>query len=155
MFPVNSLAHMDVLKHKTSEWDDLHILVIRCTSVHYSLTLNALVDPGGFRGFRRTPFFRVSVLCSHVRRSYTAHARLQGSCDGGTTLFRFLDPPLNYYSILFPFFFIFTLSTQDGDSALTLAARRGHSDVVVKLVKAGASLDLQNNVRDMAYTVVP
>ena len=38
--------------------------------------------------------------------------------------------------------------TQDGDSALTLAARHGHTDdvVVVELVKRGANLDLQNKV---------
>ena len=36
--------------------------------------------------------------------------------------------------------------TQFGDSALTLAASGGHTDVVVELVKGGASLDLQNKV---------
>ena len=46
--------------------------------------------------------------------------------------------------------FIFTLSTQDGDSALTLAARDGLTDVVVELVKAGANLDLQNEVHILA-----
>ena len=36
--------------------------------------------------------------------------------------------------------------TQVGDSALTLAAWRGHTNIVVELVKAGAKLDLQNKV---------
>ena len=36
--------------------------------------------------------------------------------------------------------------TQDGDSAVMLAARGGHTDIVVELVKAGAKLDLQNDV---------
>ena len=35
---------------------------------------------------------------------------------------------------------------QDRDSALTLAAWYGHANVVVELVKAGANLDLQENV---------
>ena len=38
--------------------------------------------------------------------------------------------------------------TQDGDSALTLAAWSGHTNFVVKLVKAGADLDLQNKVQN-------
>ena len=46
--------------------------------------------------------------------------------------------------------FIFTLSTQDGDSALTEAAWRGYTDVVVELVKAGANLDLQNAVHTLS-----
>ena len=37
--------------------------------------------------------------------------------------------------------------TQDGDSALMMAAKNGHTDIVVVLVKAGAKLDLQNKVR--------
>ena len=36
--------------------------------------------------------------------------------------------------------------TQNGDSALTLAALHGHTDVIVDLVKAGANLNLQNKV---------
>ena len=36
--------------------------------------------------------------------------------------------------------------TQNGDSALILAARHGLTDGVVELVKAGANLDLQNTV---------
>ena len=36
--------------------------------------------------------------------------------------------------------------TQSGDSALILAAWLGHTDVVTELVKAGANLDLQNEV---------
>ena len=36
--------------------------------------------------------------------------------------------------------------TQDGDSALILAAIDGHTEVVVELVKAKANLDLQNKV---------
>ena len=46
--------------------------------------------------------------------------------------------------------FIFTLSTQDGDSALILAARYGRTDVVVELVKAGANLNLQNEVHTLS-----
>ena len=38
--------------------------------------------------------------------------------------------------------------TQFGDSALITAAWRGHTNVVVKLVKAGAKLDLQNKVQN-------
>ena len=41
--------------------------------------------------------------------------------------------------------------TQDGDSALTLAARHGLADGVVELVKAGANLDLQNCVSYMMW----
>ena len=36
--------------------------------------------------------------------------------------------------------------TQYGQTALMEAARRGHTEVVVELVKAKANLDLQNNV---------
>ena len=36
--------------------------------------------------------------------------------------------------------------TQNGDSALMKAAYKGHSEVVVELVKAKANLDLQNNI---------
>ena len=36
--------------------------------------------------------------------------------------------------------------TQYGQIALMIAARRGHTEVVVELVKAKANLDLQNNV---------
>ena len=36
--------------------------------------------------------------------------------------------------------------TQRRDSALTEAAREGHTEVVVELVKAKANLDLQNRV---------
>ena len=42
---------------------------------------------------------------------------------------------------------ILTLSPQYGNSALILAARRGHSDTVMELVKAGTKLDLQNEVK--------
>ena len=45
--------------------------------------------------------------------------------------------------------------TQDGDSALTLAARHGLTDGVVELVKSGANLNLQNNVWEMASTMLP
>ena len=36
--------------------------------------------------------------------------------------------------------------TQEGYSALMWAARRGKTDVVVELVKAGANVDMQNKV---------
>ena len=36
--------------------------------------------------------------------------------------------------------------TQDGDSPLMLAARSGKTEVVSLLVKAGATLDLQDEV---------
>ena len=36
--------------------------------------------------------------------------------------------------------------TQDGYSALMFAARLGETEVVVELVKAGANVDVQNNV---------
>ena len=41
--------------------------------------------------------------------------------------------------------------TQSGDTALMIAARRGHTEVVVELVKAKANLDLQNNVSTCYY----
>ena len=40
--------------------------------------------------------------------------------------------------------------TQDGDSALIVAARKGDTKVVSLLVKAGAALDLQNKVNEVA-----
>ena len=36
--------------------------------------------------------------------------------------------------------------TQDGQSALMMAARCGKTDVAVELLKAGANVDMQNNV---------
>ena len=36
--------------------------------------------------------------------------------------------------------------TQDGNSALMIAAYDGHTEVVVELVNSGANLDMQNNV---------
>ena len=51
-------------------------------------------------------------------------------------------PHSHYCALLLPFI------TQDGDSALTLAAWGGHTNVVVELVKAGADLDLQNKVQN-------
>ncbi|CAI8052241.1 Putative ankyrin repeat protein MM_0045 [Geodia barretti] len=41
-------------------------------------------------------------------------------------------------------------SAERGDAALTRAAWRGHADIVVELVKAGANLDLQRNDGDSA-----
>ena len=38
--------------------------------------------------------------------------------------------------------------TQDGESALIMAARSGHTEVVVELVKARANLELQDKVCD-------
>ena len=38
------------------------------------------------------------------------------------------------------------LSSQDGDSSLILAARRGHTEVVMELMKEKAILNLQNEV---------
>ena len=37
--------------------------------------------------------------------------------------------------------------TQDGDSALMVAAINGRTETIKELVKAKANLDLQNNVR--------
>ena len=55
-----------------------------------------------------------------------------------------------FYNSLFWGVFVLLLTcpfvTQDGDSALTLAARCGQTSIVVELVKAGAKLDLQNKV---------
>ena len=42
-------------------------------------------------------------------------------------------------------YYFWLFFTQDGDTALTLAASGGHTDVM-ELVKAGANFDLQNNV---------
>ena len=44
--------------------------------------------------------------------------------------------------------------TQDGDTALVRAARRGRTEAVKELVKAKANLDLQNNVRSPDVHVV-
>ena len=41
---------------------------------------------------------------------------------------------------------VITHITQDGDSALILAAKYGYTEMVVELVKAKANLDLQNKV---------
>ena len=41
---------------------------------------------------------------------------------------------------------ILLVSTQDGDTALMKAASEGEAEVVSLLVKAGAALDLQNEV---------
>ena len=41
---------------------------------------------------------------------------------------------------------LMSVITQDGDSSLMEAASRGHTEVVVELVKAGADLNLQNKV---------
>ena len=38
------------------------------------------------------------------------------------------------------------INLQDGNSALMMAAREGHTAVVVELIKGGANLDLQNMV---------
>ena len=55
--------------------------------------------------------------------------------------------PASLLNIIFIFFFYTSSVIQDGDSALTLAAWCGLTDVVVELVRAGANLDLQNEVR--------
>ena len=41
--------------------------------------------------------------------------------------------------------------TQDGWSALMLAANVGKTEAVVELVNAGASVDMQNKVRQYIY----
>ena len=38
-------------------------------------------------------------------------------------------------------------ASQNGDSALMLAASHGDTDIVVDLIKAGASFDIQNKVK--------
>ena len=45
----------------------------------------------------------------------------------------------------------FTVITQHGETALMRAASKGHTEVVVELVKAKANLDLQNNVSTCYY----
>ena len=42
------------------------------------------------------------------------------------------------------------LSSQYGDSALMWAARRGKTEVVMKLIEAGANLNLQNKVQRLS-----
>ena len=42
------------------------------------------------------------------------------------------------------------LSSQDGDSALMKAAWKGKTEVVVELIKAGANLNLQNEVQRLS-----
>ena len=39
-----------------------------------------------------------------------------------------------------------SVTAQDGDTALILAARWGRTDVVVELVRGGANLDMQDEV---------
>ena len=39
-----------------------------------------------------------------------------------------------------------SVTAQDGETALILAARHGNTDVVVELVRGGANLDLQDKV---------
>ena len=41
---------------------------------------------------------------------------------------------------------MFVVITQDGNSALMIAAYDGNTEVAVELVNSGANLDLQNNV---------
>ena len=45
-----------------------------------------------------------------------------------------------------------SFSPQHGYSALTLAASHGLTNIVVELVKAGANLDLQNEVHNLTIT---
>ena len=40
--------------------------------------------------------------------------------------------------------------TQDGETALMRAVKRGHTEVVVEMVKGKANLDLQNKVCDFS-----
>ena len=42
--------------------------------------------------------------------------------------------------------------TQDGDSALMIAAREGRTEVVSLLLKAGANIQLQNEVMLIAFS---
>ena len=42
------------------------------------------------------------------------------------------------------------LSSQDGDSALMRAAGNGYTEVVEELIKAGANLNLQNEVQRLS-----
>ena len=42
--------------------------------------------------------------------------------------------------------YIFVLNIQNGDSALMMAAREGKSEVTKLLLKAGANMDIQNEV---------
>ena len=44
-----------------------------------------------------------------------------------------------------------SVATQDGKSALIWAARESKTEVVVHLVKAGANVNLQDNVRQCIY----
>ena len=53
---------------------------------------------------------------------------------------------MNYYVLCVP--------TQHGDTALILATVRSDPDVLKELVRAGADLNVQNNVRYLLYTYV-
>ena len=46
------------------------------------------------------------------------------------------------------------LSSQYGDSALTLAARNGYTKVVEELIKAGVNLNLQNEVQSLSILCI-
>ena len=60
----------------------------------------------------------------------------------GDEFYRTLSVLCDKTSILY----IFVLNTQDGDSALMMAAREGKSEVAKLLLKAGANMDIQNKV---------
>ena len=44
--------------------------------------------------------------------------------------------------------------TQSGAFALIIAVRKGKTEVVTELVKAGANVDMQTEVRSSVYTLV-
>ena len=45
------------------------------------------------------------------------------------------------------------MSSQDGESSLMWASENGHVEVVDKLLRHGATVDLQNNVNTLLFKV--
>ena len=58
----------------------------------------------------------------------------------------YLQPPGLLYIIMNVCTHTLTVTAQDGETALILAAWSGSTDVVVELVRGGANLDQQNEV---------
>ena len=97
---------------------------------------------------------------------YTKHWRRCGLAEGVLLLYvvfyreLILDPSTHLARRLVcdePFYEVISVSlhmsviTQDGDSALMAAVRRGRTEVVSLLLKAGANTDLKNKVCECKY----
>ena len=60
---------------------------------------------------------------------------------------------MQYVSISVCVILHMSVITQNGYSALMLAARKGKIEVVVELVKAGANVDMQSEVCQYIYVI--